>query len=809
MKNNNLTYRSQPGFTLIEVMVAFAVLAFGLLAIVSFQSKLVSNSSHNKARSEAIALAQEKLDQIRSYTDEESLVANLEGAAAPTAGDEFPASMADGAYPAVAEPLEGVNADFERRWDVTVTGNVADVAVTVSWTDPALGAQSVSLNSAVTWKNPGGGAELTDVSTPLVPSATGRARLGEGIVPVTDVSEGSKNGDGTATGDFDSDGDLELVDLTSEDDDGNARVVLTLKAACNLDTGLCTDFVKIKGRVYSPSSGRALSDVYVLASDAAFCARDLADSGSIGTYNYYDYTCYIGGGWHGNIGILINANNADDYACVGDPDAEDAEPWLESQVAWKKVELVKRRVYRGVINKKTTIDSGEPVQDIVPGYIRYYATTDGNGDIVYYSKGIGDAVELPDPALTGPADHWSGYLSNWWFRDGGHDFVLINDNKPTRADCVTALKALEAAAGQDLFKNVPGDFVCLNNDWKFNWYSSGNPNDYNLYLDDFDEDTERAPDDCPFDPSDPPSHRFVISGDISTASEPDSMLISTSDGPNNCTWSIASTSTSYECNVYAWEDANGNINGWDGSITIETPAGLTCTRSGGSVYTNPTTQTYGDVTSNQSNQDYQCGSVATVTIAGTITPNGADLTGMTLAVNDGPDDCSFNTADNTYSCTVVSEWSGSISFGAPSGECDETLVFGTALTEDPTTGTDVVCEGPTTPTEPTSGSATVSGTISVYDFNRTSPNAPTIDGGGTCSLGEPMKNPNNSGTVTYTCHTATLADGDTWTGNVSFSTTDDKGKSYVCPATVAIDTPLGVGGAKTDVNVIISTNKCP
>jgi prepilin-type N-terminal cleavage/methylation domain-containing protein len=67
----------QQGFTLIEVMVAFAVLAFGLLAIGSFQAKLVSGSGYSKARAEAVAIAQQKLDEIRSYVNQPQLVANL------------------------------------------------------------------------------------------------------------------------------------------------------------------------------------------------------------------------------------------------------------------------------------------------------------------------------------------------------------------------------------------------------------------------------------------------------------------------------------------------------------------------------------------------------------------------------------------------------------------------------------------------------------------------------------------------------------------------------------------------------------
>lgn len=682
MKRHIHQRNAQRGFTLVEVMVAFTVLAFGLLTVAGFQSKLVSGSSLNKARSEAISLAQQKLDQIRNYTDEATLVANLEGRA-PVAGETFPADVSDGNYPddgaggVAPESLPGINAAFERQWSVIVAGEVADVAVTVSWEDPRQGTQSVSLGTALTWKNPRGGAIIAEASEPKVPSATGRAQLGSGEVSVSDIPDAARHDNGiTAAGDFDNDDDYELVDLTTEED-GMARVVLTLRGACNTDSGECTDFVRVKGRVYIDNTTSSLepADVYVLASDAAYCARELsnATTTATGDYTYYDYTCFLGGGWHGNIGVVSSVSNTVAQACVGDPDAT-----ADGADAWKRIELVRRRVYRGMIHKFTDSGSGAPVQDS-DGNIMYYAVTNADGDNLIFSRGIADAVRLPDAA----------------FRPAGHDFVILggNPNQTTVDDCVGALTRTDAVSGS-LFNGVPGDFVCLNNDAIPNTYADGvDPNSYSEYLDPFrEDDVYRAPNDCPFDPSDPPSYRYEISGDISTGgTTPDSMQVVTSDGTENCRWTISGGTTSYECDIYVREDADGNLNGWNGTITVKPAANFLCAPPDAhpvdetTAYTNPAAQEYDNKLSDISGENYTCQVLASPQVTGTISAPGSDLRGATIEVDDPTAECTFTPpgdsaiveADGpvdeaTFTCKLIEPsvgagWSGTITFVPPEG----------------------------------------------------------------------------------------------------------------------------------------------
>ncbi|MDZ4261212.1 MAG: prepilin-type N-terminal cleavage/methylation domain-containing protein [Pseudomonadota bacterium] len=57
------------GFSLIEVLIAVAVLAVGLIAMARFQGTALQASSLAKERSEAVALAEQKIEQLRNFTN--------------------------------------------------------------------------------------------------------------------------------------------------------------------------------------------------------------------------------------------------------------------------------------------------------------------------------------------------------------------------------------------------------------------------------------------------------------------------------------------------------------------------------------------------------------------------------------------------------------------------------------------------------------------------------------------------------------------------------------------------------------------
>jgi prepilin-type N-terminal cleavage/methylation domain-containing protein len=59
--------RGRKGFSLIEVLVAVVVMSLGLLALASLQSALIRSSSDAKARSLAMAIAKQKIEQLAAY----------------------------------------------------------------------------------------------------------------------------------------------------------------------------------------------------------------------------------------------------------------------------------------------------------------------------------------------------------------------------------------------------------------------------------------------------------------------------------------------------------------------------------------------------------------------------------------------------------------------------------------------------------------------------------------------------------------------------------------------------------------------
>jgi type IV pilus modification protein PilV len=57
------------GFSLIEVLIAVAVLSFGLLALASLQTSLMRSSAETKAQSAALSLAKDRIEQLRTFSN--------------------------------------------------------------------------------------------------------------------------------------------------------------------------------------------------------------------------------------------------------------------------------------------------------------------------------------------------------------------------------------------------------------------------------------------------------------------------------------------------------------------------------------------------------------------------------------------------------------------------------------------------------------------------------------------------------------------------------------------------------------------
>lgn len=131
------------GFTLLEALIALVVVAVGLVTLVGVQLRLSRDAEVAKQRTEAARLAQEKLEELRTFTqiDAGAGVASWEGLAA---GDETVAGLTS-------------NTSFTRSWTL---GGAADdtqrpLQVSVAWANRASDdTETLTLNSVVSRTDP-------------------------------------------------------------------------------------------------------------------------------------------------------------------------------------------------------------------------------------------------------------------------------------------------------------------------------------------------------------------------------------------------------------------------------------------------------------------------------------------------------------------------------------------------------------------------------------------------------------------------------------------------------------------------------
>jgi hypothetical protein len=600
--------RHQNGFSLTEALVAFTVIAIGLLAVASFQSGLFRQSAHNKAQTEALALAQQKIEQLKHYT--------LAGEEAYIDEDGDGVMDAEGNY--AEDPITGRNAVFLRSWDLGSTDLGSQVEVTVAWSDAENQLQEVSLSADIPWISPRTAADqIVDLVDPILVSPTGRARLGEGHIE--DIPSDELN---PYTNIYPEDG-LEIYqhneDLLLANPEG--EILLTLTDACLVETGTCTDFVRIAGTVYLDTTNAklALEDIELLASDAAFCKRWVPE-GTLsnppatpsGDYEYYHYTCYLGGGWHGNLGFVTRRGiSLSDKVCQGDPTAFDS---------WKRPVIALRRAYRGMLSRQV------------------------NGATKYYSHGIRDAA-----LLTGQDYVFTALAAS--ATEGYHC-----------SDVDAPMTRFDSDSGK-LFKDIPTDFVCLNHDDD----GDGSPD----YLDVFDGSQYSAATICPFDPTSPPVLSYQISGRIdinsSVALDLGNFEVLTSDGPGNCVIEPVSGAAGvyslvYACTVYDWGV------GWTGNVSIRA--------NSQSVFCPNPTATFSALTSDTTLNN-SCIGGPTITVEGPIEYLVQDgpIQSITMeeAVTGYRGHCEF--ISTKFRCTVPYNgisWSGTLSVESDRHVCDST-----------------------------------------------------------------------------------------------------------------------------------------
>lgn len=125
------------GFSLIEALISFVIIAVGMLGLATFQGASLASNSDSKARTEALNFAQTRLEALRSLANEAAFQTRL---ASGTASDT----------------ADGNHTRFSRSWSITrnTTPDNAAVDVTVSWADREGTTQSVNLASLISEISP-------------------------------------------------------------------------------------------------------------------------------------------------------------------------------------------------------------------------------------------------------------------------------------------------------------------------------------------------------------------------------------------------------------------------------------------------------------------------------------------------------------------------------------------------------------------------------------------------------------------------------------------------------------------------------
>lgn len=159
----DMIHTRQRGFSLLEVLITLVVLGAGLISLAKFQGTVLQDNDLAKARSVAVQLAEQKIEELRSFnvlTDAEgarsyqSIVANL-------AGESI--------------DIPDVNVAYTRTWTVAgfcfPAGNTAptpagancrrptipdfkNVTVAVAWVDMDGNQQNVSLVTSIAALDP-------------------------------------------------------------------------------------------------------------------------------------------------------------------------------------------------------------------------------------------------------------------------------------------------------------------------------------------------------------------------------------------------------------------------------------------------------------------------------------------------------------------------------------------------------------------------------------------------------------------------------------------------------------------------------
>ena len=144
-----MTKRSKgEGFTLLEVIVAIAILTFGLLAVASMQASSIRGNSFAGGVTEGTTWAGDQVERLMALSWDDPLLQDTDGDAAAglnnTGFDNDPDTQGD----ADQQAIEGKYTIYWNMADDTPITNTKTINVIVTWTDHGV-QKTVSLQRVI------------------------------------------------------------------------------------------------------------------------------------------------------------------------------------------------------------------------------------------------------------------------------------------------------------------------------------------------------------------------------------------------------------------------------------------------------------------------------------------------------------------------------------------------------------------------------------------------------------------------------------------------------------------------------------
>ena len=130
-------HHTQRGVTLIEALIAFLVLSFGVLGMAKMQSALRLNADLARQRSEALRLAQQEMESLRALPD-----------------------VTPKSFTVAPDGVRAGNTRYRVARNVSADSGIQTAEVLVTWTDRAAADQHLALRSIIATASPALSAAL-------------------------------------------------------------------------------------------------------------------------------------------------------------------------------------------------------------------------------------------------------------------------------------------------------------------------------------------------------------------------------------------------------------------------------------------------------------------------------------------------------------------------------------------------------------------------------------------------------------------------------------------------------------------------